>query len=121
MSKRTPLYDTHRALGARIVPFAGFDMPVQYTSILDEHAAVRNAAGLFDVSHMGEIHLTGPGAVASVGLRCESAVIVALAARLTTLLRRGDPLATRVKLRKGDFAAALVRGVWRGLVVGHRA
>jgi aminomethyltransferase len=64
--KRTPLYDTHRALGARIVPFAGFDMPVQYTSILDEHAAVRNAAGLFDVSHMGEIHLTGPGAVASV-------------------------------------------------------
>jgi squalene synthase HpnC len=62
-----------------------------------------------------------PGAVASVGLRCESAVIVALAARLTTLLRRGDPLATRVKLRKGDFAAALVRGVWRGLVGGHRA
>ena len=65
-SKRTPLYDTHRALGARIVPFAGFDMPVQYTSILEEHAAVRNAAGLFDVSHMGEIHLSGPGAVASV-------------------------------------------------------
>jgi len=64
--KRTPLYDTHRALGARIVPFAGFDMPVQYTSILEEHAAVRNAAGLFDVSHMGEIHLSGPGAVASV-------------------------------------------------------
>ncbi len=65
-SKRTPLYETHRALGARIVPFAGFDMPVQYTSILEEHAAVRNAAGLFDVSHMGEIHLSGPGAVASV-------------------------------------------------------
>jgi aminomethyltransferase len=64
--KRTPLFETHRALGARIVPFAGFEMPVQYTSILEEHAAVRNAAGLFDVSHMGEIHLTGPGAVASV-------------------------------------------------------
>jgi hydroxysqualene synthase len=62
-----------------------------------------------------------PGAVASVGLRCESAVIVALAGRLTTLLRSGDPLATRVKLRKGDFAAALVCGVWRGLVGGHRA
>jgi aminomethyltransferase len=65
-NKRTPLYEAHRALGARIVPFAGFDMPVQYTSVLAEHAAVRNAAGLFDVSHMGEIHLTGPGAVASV-------------------------------------------------------
>ena len=64
--KRTPLYEVHRALGARIVPFAGFEMPVQYTSILEEHAAVRNAAGLFDVSHMGEIHLSGPGAVASV-------------------------------------------------------
>jgi aminomethyltransferase len=65
-NKRTPLYDAHRALGARIVPFAGWDMPVQYKGILEEHAAVRNAAGLFDVSHMGEIHLTGPGAVASV-------------------------------------------------------
>jgi len=64
--KRTPLYESHRGLGARIVPFAGFEMPVQYTSILEEHAAVRNAAGLFDVSHMGEIHLSGPGAVASV-------------------------------------------------------
>ena len=64
--KRTPLYEVHRALGARIVPFAGFEMPVQYTSILEEHAAVRNAAGLFDVSHMGEIQLSGPGAVASV-------------------------------------------------------
>src|SRR5262249_11141719 len=55
----------HRTLGARLVPFAGFEMPLQYSSILDEHAAVRNAAGLFDVSHMGQIHLAGPGAVAS--------------------------------------------------------
>ena len=64
--RRTPLYDAHKALGARLVPFAGFEMPVQYGSILEEHAAVRSAAGLFDVSHMGEIHLSGPGAVASV-------------------------------------------------------
>ncbi|RIL05648.1 MAG: glycine cleavage system aminomethyltransferase GcvT [Proteobacteria bacterium] len=64
--KRTPLYDAHRALGARLVPFAGWEMPVQYRSILEEHAAVRSAAGLFDVSHMGEIHVSGPGAVASV-------------------------------------------------------
>jgi squalene synthase HpnC len=60
-----------------------------------------------------------PGAVASVGLRCESAVIVALAGRLAGLLRRGDPLATRVKLTKRDFAAALIGGVWRGLVAGR--
>ena len=63
--RRTPLYELHRALGARLVSFAGFEMPVQYTSILDEHAAVRNAAGLFDVSHMGQIRLEGAGAVAS--------------------------------------------------------
>jgi aminomethyltransferase len=63
--RRTPLYEQHRALGARLVPFAGFEMPVQYTSILEEHAAVRSAAGLFDVSHMGELWLSGPGALAS--------------------------------------------------------
>jgi len=57
-----------------------------------------------------------PGAVASLGLRCESAVIVALAGRLTGLLRRGDPLASRVKLTKSDFAAALLGGLWRGVV-----
>jgi hydroxysqualene synthase len=62
-----------------------------------------------------------PGAVASRGLRCESAVIVALAGRLAALLRRGDPLATRVKLRKSDFAAALAAGLWRGIVGGPAA
>jgi squalene synthase HpnC len=60
-----------------------------------------------------------PGAVVSVGLRCECAVIVALAGRLTALLRRGDPLATRVKLTKRDFAAALIGGAWRGFVAGR--
>lgn len=59
-----------------------------------------------------------PGAVASRGLRCESAVIVALAGRLAALLRRGDPLAARVKLRKSDFAAALIAGLWRGTLAG---
>jgi len=63
--RRTPLAETHRRLGARMVPFAGFEMPVQYTSILEEHRAVRERAGLFDVSHMGQIHLAGPGAVAA--------------------------------------------------------
>ncbi len=63
--RRTPLYDSHVELGARFVEFAGFRMPVQYSSILREHAAVREAAGLFDVSHMGQIELRGPAAVAS--------------------------------------------------------
>jgi aminomethyltransferase len=57
--RRTSLYPQHVALGARIVPFAGWEMPVQYTGIVDEHQAVRTAAGLFDVSHMGELRLRG--------------------------------------------------------------
>ncbi len=60
--RRTPLYDRHVALGARLVPFAGFDMPVQYGSIVDEHRAVRGRAGVFDVSHMGQLELAGDGA-----------------------------------------------------------
>ena len=62
---RTPLYAAHHALGARFVDFGGWEMPVQYTSILEEHQAVRQCAGLFDVSHMGEIELRGPGALAA--------------------------------------------------------
>ena len=61
---RTPLYERHLALGARMVPFAGWDMPVQYTSVLDEHMAVRTKAGLFDVSHMGEVAVRGRDALA---------------------------------------------------------
>ena len=57
--RRTPLYDTRAALGARFVPFAGWDMPVRYGSILDEARAVRSGAGLFDVSHMGRLKLDG--------------------------------------------------------------
>jgi aminomethyltransferase len=61
--RRTPLHDAHRRLGARMVEFAGFSMPVQYSSIIEEHRAVRRAAGLFDVSHMGQIRLQGPAAL----------------------------------------------------------
>ncbi len=60
--KRTPLRDFHAAHGAKLVDFAGWEMPVQYRSILEEHKAVRRAAGLFDVSHMGEVDIEGPGA-----------------------------------------------------------
>lgn len=58
--KRTPLYDVHLALGARMVEFGGWEMPVQYASILQEHKAVRTAAGLFDIDHMGQIEVQGP-------------------------------------------------------------
>src|SRR5438128_11863620 len=55
--RRTSLFESHVQLGGRIVPFAGWEMPVQYTGIVDEHVAVRTAAGLFDVSHMGELEM----------------------------------------------------------------
>lgn len=61
-NKRTCLYDKHVELKALIQPFGGFDMPIQYSSIIDEHNAVRNACGVFDVSHMGEVTVTGPDA-----------------------------------------------------------
>jgi aminomethyltransferase len=60
--RRTPLYDRHRAAGGKLVGFAGWEMPVQYQGVIDEHRAVRNAAGLFDVSHMGELRVVGPDA-----------------------------------------------------------
>src|SRR5262249_53805543 len=64
--KRTPMYERHVAAKGRMVPFAGWEMPIQYTGIVDEHQAVRTAAGLFDVSHMGELEMKGPHAAAVV-------------------------------------------------------
>ncbi|MCZ6626563.1 MAG: glycine cleavage system aminomethyltransferase GcvT [Deltaproteobacteria bacterium] len=61
--KRTPLYRVHRRLGARIVEFGGWEMPVQYRGVIEEHLAVRSRAGLFDVSHMGELEVRGPHAL----------------------------------------------------------
>jgi len=63
MSKKTALYDKHAQLGAKIVEFAGYMMPIQYSSITEEHMAVRSDAGLFDVTHMGEFKVTGPDAL----------------------------------------------------------
>src|SRR5215467_10981814 len=59
--KRTPLYSLHSELGAKLIDFGGWEMPVQYQGILEEHRAVRERAGIFDVSHMGELELTGSG------------------------------------------------------------
>jgi len=66
MLKTTPLNAAHKRLGARMVEFGGWDMPVQYKGVIEEHLAVRNAAGLFDVSHMGEIEVKGAGALAYI-------------------------------------------------------
>src|SRR5437763_14260865 len=60
--RRTPLFDRHVALGARMVPFAGWEMPVQYEGVIAEHRAVRTDAGVVDVSHMGELEVEGPSA-----------------------------------------------------------
>src|SRR5579863_3967874 len=62
--KRTPLYEQHHELRSRLVEFGGWEMPVQYSSILEEHEAVRTRAGLFDVSHMGEFKVEGANALA---------------------------------------------------------
>jgi len=66
MLKQTPLNRVHRQLGARMVDFGGWDMPVQYSGVIEEHLATRQAAGLFDVSHMGEVEVRGPGALAYI-------------------------------------------------------
>lgn len=72
--KQTPLYKIHKQLGARMVGFAGWDMPVQYTGVREEHMAVRTQCGIFDVSHMGEIEVSGPQALATVQkLTCNDA------------------------------------------------
>ncbi len=66
--RRTALVESHRRLGARLIEFGGWEMPVQYTGIIDEHRAVRSAAGLFDLSHMGELWVGGPGAGAALAV-----------------------------------------------------
>src|SRR5688500_7712702 len=64
--RKTPLNARHRSLNGRMVPFAGWDMPVEYSGIVAEHLAVRTRAGVFDVSHMGEIEVAGKDALAAV-------------------------------------------------------
>jgi len=85
---KTALNPTHRALGAKMVSFAGWDMPVEFSGIIEEHRAVRTAAGLFDVSHMGEIEFRGPEALALVQqVTCNNAAKLAVGqAQYTALL-----------------------------------
>jgi aminomethyltransferase len=66
MLKRTPLYEIHISLGARMTTFAGWEMPLEYSGIIDEHLAVRSAVGIFDISHLGQIELSGPKAMDAI-------------------------------------------------------
>jgi aminomethyltransferase len=101
--RRTALHATHTQLGARLVPFAGYEMPIQYSSIKQEHAAVRDRAGLFDVSHMGQIELRGPRAIqaAEALVTCEVSSLSPGRARYGLLLNEAggcidDVMLTRV-------------------------
>ena len=82
MLKTTPLNKAHRKLGARMVDFGGWDMPVQYTGVIEEHQAVRNAAGLFDVSHMGEVEVRGTATIGGQQRRVRSVHVYAFGAEL---------------------------------------
>src|SRR5438067_3768770 len=109
--RRTPLYDRHVAAGARIVPFAGWEMPVQYEGIIPEHMAVRSAAGVFDVSHMGQLELRGPGALAFAQRMLSNDLdrIAAGRAQYTLLLdEQGCPVDDLIAYRFGDDHLLLV-------------
>lgn len=73
-TKKTALNATHHSLGAKMAPFGGFEMPIQYTGVKDEHLAVRNSLGVFDVSHMGEFYIEGPKALPLLQKVCSNAV-----------------------------------------------
>ncbi|MGN6380162.1 MAG: glycine cleavage system aminomethyltransferase GcvT [Gaiellales bacterium] len=109
--RRTPLHDRHVAAGARLVPFAGWEMPVQYAGVIPEHHAVRTAAGLFDVSHMGQLELRGPQALDYLQLMLSNDLdrIEAGHAQYTLLLNeRGCPIDDLIAYRFADDHLLLV-------------
>ena len=109
--RRTPLYERHAALGARLVPFAGWEMPVQYTGISEEHRAVRSRAGVFDVSHMGELRLAGEGARDYLQARLSNDLdrVGAGQAQYTLLTNgRGGIIDDLIAYRRGDDDYLLV-------------
>ena len=108
--RRTPLYEEHLALGAKMVPFAGWEMPLQYEGIVAEHRAVRAAAGMFDLSHMGEVYLRGPGAGAAAD-RLVSSDVAGLApgqARYGLLCNEGGTIVDDVIVYRLDPETYLI-------------
>lgn len=109
--QRSPLHDTHVAAGARMVDFAGWEMPVQYTGILDEHRAVRNNVGIFDISHMGEFFVNGPRALEWLdGMLTNSVAKLAVGeAQYTLMLNdQGGVIDDLIIYRTADTAYLLV-------------
>lgn len=109
--RRTPLFEAHRDLGAKLSPFAGFEMPIQYAGIMEEHLAVRNRAGLFDISHMGEIELQGPDAASTVQqlIVSDAEALSAGRARYTVMCtREGGIVDDLLVYRRGDELYLLV-------------
>ncbi len=106
--KRTPLYDEHRALGARMIPFGEWEMPERYSGALDEHRAVRTAAGLFDISHMGEFYISGPAAPRLVRylLTNDAATLTPGAAIYAPMCRDGGGIVDDVILYMLPFSSA---------------
>jgi hypothetical protein len=115
--ERTPIYDRHVEAGARMAPFDGWEMPVQYGGVSEEHRAVRSAAGLFDVSHMGEIETSGPQAleflqhvlsndVTKVPVDASVGKLAAVRAFAATVHQEGDSVDTCVELAKQRAAEA---------------
>jgi len=125
--KRTPLYEAHRAAGARMVPFAGYEMPLQYAGIVAEHKATREGAGLFDVSHMGQFLVTEsvPGAAARWLERLTPADLAGLAegaARYTVLTNEtGGVVDDLIVTRLGEGFRLVVNGARKELVAEHFA
>ncbi|MGH7685690.1 MAG: glycine cleavage system aminomethyltransferase GcvT [Candidatus Dormibacteria bacterium] len=116
MLARTPLYDRHVAAGARMVEFAGYSMPLQYTTIRDEHVAVRTHAGLFDLSHMGEVRITGSGAVQATSrlLTNDTASLSSGAAVYSMMCNeRGGIVDDVVAYRTGDGYLVVVNAACR--------
>lgn len=130
--RRTSLYDEHVKLGGRIVPFAGWEMPVQFSGIVDEHNAVRNACGVFDVSHMGELEMSGPEAGAIVNHLVTNDVgklVVGQALYTCACNEQGNVLDDLIVYRAGDDQYLIVCnasnrdkmvGVFRSAAEGRR-
>ena len=109
--RRTPLYERHAAAGARLVPFAGWEMPVQYAGIREEHLAVRGNAGVFDVSHMGQVLTRGPDALTFLQRMLSNDIdrIEAGKAQYTLLLdEHGCPIDDLIAYRFADDHVLLV-------------
>ena len=120
---RTPLYDLHLSLGAKMVPFAGYDMPVQYPAgILAEHLHTRSAASLFDVSHMGQVRLDGPGAARALEALVPGDIVGLAPGRMRYTLFTNDAggiLDDLMVTNRGDHLFLVVNAARKDVDIAH--